>query len=290
MKPVYLLLNPARRQGRRRHADTEVRAAIKQQGHEVVELRPDSAESVADTVAEARDDGMARLVIAGGDGLIHRALPAIARTDVTVGIVGVGTGNDFARGLGLPAKLAPAVAAALAEPAPVDLIEADNDRLAASVVTGGFSGRVTERANGLRFPPGRQRYTVATLLELGRLRPVPLRLTVDGETYEEPTTLFAVANSRFFGGGMAICPEADPTDALLDVTVIGAISALVLARMLPTVFSGRHVNHPAVTTFRGSRVELSTEAGLWADGEPFAATALRAAPGALRIAGTLKAA
>ena len=88
---------------------------------------------------------------------------------------------------------------------------------------------------------------------------------------------------------MAICPGADATDGLLDVTVVGPTSRFVLARMLPTVFSGRHVEHPAVTTYRGAKIEVETSLPLWADGEPFAAKALSVAPSALRVAGSLRA-
>ena len=288
MKTIHLLANPART--RRSEVDGKIRSAIESRGHEVVELRPDSAPAVADIVSGARDQGMEHLIIAGGDGLVHQALPAVARTGLPVGIVSVGTGNDFARALGLPTKVEPAVEAALAEPTDIDLIETDGGRFAASVVTGGFSGQVNERANSLRFPSGQQRYTVATLLELPRLQSVSLRLVVDGETHETTSSLFAVANSRFFGGGMAICPTADPTDGLLDVTVIGPISRWLMARMLPTVFSGRHVNHPAVTTYRGARIELTAETGLWADGEPFDGRVFQVVPSALQVAGSLIAA
>ncbi len=237
---------------------------------------------------------MDRLVIAGGDGLIHHALPALVDTKTTVGIVSVGTGNDFARALGLPRRVDPGVDAALADPTPLDLIAASPDpsdpvdRYAASVVTGGFSGQVNHRANELRFPPGQQRYTVATLLELSKLTPVALSLTLDDTTQLElSASLFAIANTRFFGGGMAICPTADPADGLLDITVIGPTSRLTMARMLPTVFSGRHVAHPAVSTYRATTIEIMTEAQLWADGEPFAGRHLRLVHRGLRVAGIL---
>ena len=318
METVHLLVNPAR--ARRTGVDTKIRGALEARGRRVVELRPSSVETIADTINEARNQApegtdargqhppLDRLIIAGGDGLIHHALPALAETKTTIGIVSVGTGNDFARALGLPTRIGPAVEAALTEPTPVDLIAATSEpapstvletpgetgieptarRYAASVVTGGFSGRVNDRANQLRFPPGQQRYTVATLLELRRLEPFSLRLVTDGGTpFELSASLFAIGNSRFFGGGMAICPSADPTDGLLDITVVRPASRFELARMLPTVFFGRHVNHPAVTTYRAATVDITTEAPLWADGEPFVGRHLRLVPGALHVAGTL---
>ncbi len=213
-----------------------------------------------------------------------------------MGVIAAGTGNDFARALGLPDDPVDAVAAALADPAPVDLLairRGSAASLAATVVTGGFSGRVNARANGLRFPRGQQRYTVATLAELARLEAVAVELVVDGDVHRLDASLFAIANTRYFGGGMAICPDADPTDGLLDVTVVGAVSRFELARVLPRVFSGRHVDHPAVTVFRGQRIELLTDVDLWADGEPLPVDStggwatFTVAPGALRVAGSL---
>lgn len=271
--------------------------AIEAAGHSVVPLHPTGPADIAETVAKARADGMERLVVAGGDGLIHHVLPALATTDVILGIVPVGTGNDFARALGLPSRLPAAVAAALGPARPVDLVAADDGRWAATVVTGGFSGQVNARANNLRFPPGQQRYTVATLAELRRLRPVTLTLTIPAGEGEEggselveqhSATLFAVANTRYFGGGMAICPAARPDDGLLDVTIVGPVSPFQLARMLPTVFPGRHVRHHAVVTRRARRIHVETDANLWADGEPFGSGGrLEAAAGALRVAGSL---
>lgn len=270
MGVVHLLLNPAASGDRRARQNAEIKRAVEIRGHEVTELRPLSVDAIVPTLQQADAAGMTRLIIAGGDGLLHQTLPAIARTDVTVGIVALGTGNDFARALGLPDDIEGAVATALADPAPVDLISAGDDRWAASVITGGFSGRVNGRANSLRFPPGQHRYTAATLLELPRLATTEIQLDVDGTIRTFRSTLFAIANSRYFGGGMAICPDASPADGLLDVTVIGPTSRHLLARLLPTVFSGRHVDHPAVATLRGQRISITTDADIWADGERFA--------------------
>ncbi|MGF1595330.1 MAG: diacylglycerol/lipid kinase family protein [Acidimicrobiales bacterium] len=287
MAVVHLLVNPAVAGNGRGRINAEVADSVAERGHEVIELRPPSIGSVAHTIDEARADGLERLIIVGGDGLVHRALPAVAGSLVTVGIVPVGTGNDFARAVGLHRDLERAVVAALSDAKPIDLIAAGDDRWAASVVTGGFSADVNALANRLRFPSGQKRYTLATLLRLPRLSTTDIELVVDGQARRYRATLFAIANTRYFGGGMAICPDAVPDDGLLDVTIVGPTSAVELARMLPTVFSGRHVDHPAVVTFRGAEVKLKTSAPVWADGEPFVAGTYRSAPGALRLAGSL---
>ncbi|MEM8924760.1 MAG: diacylglycerol kinase family protein [Actinomycetota bacterium] len=288
MSTVRLLVNPART--RRSGVDDDILGQLSIRGVSAPPLRPADTDEIGATIKAAHEQGMTRLLIAGGDGLIHHALPAVAGSAIEIGVIGVGTGNDFARGLGLPSRLSDAVDVALGPTRTVDLITTTDGRLAASVVTGGFSGTVNARANTMRFPSGQQRYTVATLRELPSLEAVDLTLTVDGERHELSSAMFAVANTRYFGGGMAICPDADPTDGRLDVTVVGPTTALTLGRMLPTVFSGRHVRHPDVTVYRGSTIELSTDAPLWADGESFGPgddVAFMTAGGALRVASNL---
>lgn len=284
MGTVWVLANPAADSGRGLAAAQEVVDELRRREVEVELLTPASVDAIGSAIGEAAAAGMDRLLLVGGDGLVHRCLPALVDTDIVVGIVAGGSGNDFATGLGLPADRSEAVAAAtdVADAVrPVDLIRAEvlsvgggtpqpTSGWAATVVTGGFSGRVNRRADRLRFPRGPSRYTVATLLELSRLRATEVTLTIDdAEPRTIEASLFAVANTAYFGGGMAICPEASPFDGTLDVTVVGRASAVTLARLLPTVFSGRHVDHRSVTTYRGRQIRLDTTEALWADGEPF---------------------
>lgn len=281
---VHLLLNPARRQRERSYR--RISEALAARGADVVELRPPSADAVPNELTAAIGQGMHRLVIAGGDGLIHRSLPALAHSEVDVGIVGVGSGNDFAQSLGLPSNLDHAIDVALGPTRPIDLIVNEEDRYAASVVTLGFSGQVTARGNAIRLPLRQFRYVVATLMELPRLRPIQLEMHIDGTRYDLAASLIAIGNTASFGGGMAICPEALPDDGLLAVTVIGDTNGFTLGRLLPTVFSARHVHHPKVTTYVGAEVTVRTldQAEPWADGEVFAGQTFMVDRAALRVA------
>jgi len=285
MEVVYLLVNPAARGLGRQHQHERILCALAERSSSVVQISPPSVAGVAPSVEAALGDGMTRLVIAGGDGLVHQGIQAVAGSEVVVGIVPVGSGNDFARALKIPSRLVSAVERALEPPTPIDLIQS-GDRYAVSVVTGGFSGQVNAKANELPLP-GSTCYTVATLAELGKLQPFELEMTIDGVIHNLKSTMFGVANTRYFGGGMDICPAAQPTDGMLDITVIGETSAFTLARMLPTVFFGRHLRHPAVTTYRAAEVTITTnpEQAVWADGERFVDGTLTAAAGALLVAG-----
>ena len=285
MTRVHVLGNPAARGGTDRL--DEVLDALRRRGVDAVALLADSPEDAAASATAAVAGGASRLICVGGDGSVHLAVGAVAGSGTVLGIVPLGTGNDFARALGLiDGDLDTQVERALADPVAIDAIRTDHGWVA-TVATLGFSGDVTARANALSWPRGQMRYSVATLLQLPRLRTVPLDVTVDGERVDGDATLLAVGNTTFFGGGMRICPGTGPDDGRLQLVVIGDVSRRTFLRVFPRVFSGRHVDHPDVTATIGRVVTIDGTADVWADGEllgPLPIT-LEVVPGALQIAG-----
>ena len=285
---VHLLVGPDAGRGRAGGARATVLDEMAAAGVQVVDITGSDADASRAAAAAAVADGASRIVVAGGDGLVHLAVQAVAATDTVLGVVPVGTGNDFARGIaGIDeGDVRAAVRTALGESRPFDAIRTDHGWVA-SVATAGFSGDVNGRANRLRFPRGPSRYTVATVAELPGMRARSVRITIDGETLDTPVALLAVANTGWFGGGMHICPDADPTDGTLDLTVVTDVGRLELLRFFRLVFSGRHLDHPKVLSLRGREVSITADdLDLWGDGEPLgsATTTLRVEPGALRLA------
>jgi diacylglycerol kinase (ATP) len=257
---------------------------------------PDAA-TAEDACHAAVAGGAAALVAVGGDGTVHTALQAVAGTRVPLGIVAAGTGNDFATEVGLsgqPLDAATAVAAAFAagRTRAVDLAQmhsADGrHRWYGAVLAAGFDAVVNERANAMRFPRGPRRYDLAIVAELARLRPRRYTLRLDGVAHVLDAVLVAVGNTASYGGGMRICPAADPTDGLLDVVIAGAVGRVTLMRIKPRVYRGSHVDHPMVTTFRARTVELECDGIIgYADGErafPLPVT-VSCVPGALTVLG-----
>jgi diacylglycerol kinase (ATP) len=136
------------------------------------------------------------------------------------------------------------------------------------VLGAGFDAIVNERANAMRWPKGPLRYDIATYAELVRLRPRPYTLTLDGRSVQLRAVLVAVGNTASYGGGMRICPDADPTDGLLDVVVAGEVSRTTLVRIKPRVYKGTHVQHPKVMSFRAHSVGIEADGiTAYADGE-----------------------
>jgi diacylglycerol kinase (ATP) len=247
------------------------------------------------SMRRARDRGLDVLVVLGGDGSAHHAVQFCAGTEVALGVVPAGTGNDFVRALGAPmSTLAAAdeLAGALVSGRRSKL---DLGRVGgagawfATVLCAGFDSAVNERANRMRWPRGRRRYDLATVAELAALRPYPLVVQAGTERLELMATMVSVGNTRFYGGGIPICPDADPTDGLFDVTVLGAVSRTSLLRLMPSARSGGHTDHPAVTTLRADSVRLGDDNGwiAYADGERIGPLPVEVscAPGALTLVG-----
>lgn len=275
MKSVVVLTNPAAGVGQ---ADKSARRAVnrlRELGLDVVDVAGNDAQDAVRIARAAVDKGPDALVVVGGDGMIHLAIQVLAGTGVPLGVIPAGTGNDTARAFGLPRDDPEAAAAVIAD-GHVDavdvgrIIRADGSTsYFGTIMAAGFDSLVNDRANRMRWPRGRSRYNLAMVAELANLRPLPFRLELaDGTIIERELTLAAIGNTSSYGGGMRICPSADPTDGLLDVTLVGAMPRRKLVRFFPQVFSGKHVRHPEVQTLRTARLRVSAPGiNAYADGD-----------------------
>ena len=290
MSQVALLANPAARSGRAAAVVHRVVDRLRAHGIEPLLLDATSADAARVAAAHAVTTGTQRLVAFGGDGIVQIAADAAAGSATVLGLVAGGTGNDATEALRLrDGSLEDRIDRALEDPVPVDLISDSHRHAVTSCVTG-FPAAVNVRAEAMRYPRGPSRYTLATLAELPGMRPGRYRLTLDGEVVDLAAAVVVVANTAFFGGGMRICPDADPTDGLLDVCVVGEVGRLSLLRSFAKVRTGAHLDHPDVSMFRAATVgiePLDAEPGLRADGEPFGSLpcTLTARPGAVWVAG-----
>ena len=289
---ITLFVNPTAGRGRGAHAAQPAARALREAGFAVRTVVGNDADDALVRAREAVDGGTGALIAVGGDGMASLALQAVAETDVPLGVVAVGTGNDFARATGLPVRDPARAGEVIAEALKaghrrvLDLGQA-NGRWFGSVLASGFDSRVNDRGNRMRWPTGRLKYDLAMLAELATLRTVPYRVVLDdGEPLEIGATLVAVGNGPSYGGGMRMCADAVMDDGLLDVTVVGECSRSTLLRVFPRVYKGTHLTHPAVTTFRARKVTLEARGVTgYADGEPLGELPLtaRVVPGAVGL-------
>ena len=208
----------------------------------------------------------AKVIVIGGDGMVHAAINNIENNPI--GLIPAGTGNDFARALGL-ALDDPISSIKRATSANIDLVDLGKvgEDYFAAICSTGFDSIVNERANGLKWPHGKMKYNIAMLLELSRFQPKSYKIVVDGKSLETQAMLIAIANGLSYGGGMKVCPAAQLQDGLLDIMILGPVSKFEFIRIFPSVFKGLHITHPAVSIFQGRSIQIIADAVGYADGE-----------------------
>lgn len=299
-KKLVVAINPSASFGATRDVGPAVVQTLRAMGHEVTSLtEPDFEQLVtsAQAAVKRRPDA---LVVVGGDGMVNLATNLVARTKVPFGLIPSGTGNDMARGLGIPhddteAAIRTLDAALAAGPRTIDagrITWTDSatgrkgERWFACALSAGFDAIVNERANEMRHPKGPSRYILALLAELARLKPLSYRLTLDGEVTETKAVLVALGNSVSLGGGMKITPHALVDDGLFDVLTVKPLSRFNFLRIFPRVFAGTHVTDPRVRIQRAKKVRIEADGIVaYGDGERIAPLPIdvELVPAALRV-------
>jgi YegS/Rv2252/BmrU family lipid kinase len=277
---ICLIVNP--NAGRRRGLEvarhvTETLASAGITTHEYVSEWAGNTRDIAAEIDPSEWDG---ILAVGGDGTLFEVINGLlANRDsvpVPIGAIPVGTGNSFVKDLGVENV----------EQALEPVVERRTRRVDLghfSCLTGtyyfinllgaGFVSNVAERAHRYKNL-GALSYVIGVMGELANLRPSPVRLEIDGQVHERNAIFVEICNSQFTGGNMMMAPGADISDGLLDIVVASDLNRRGVLRLLPTIFSGRHVNDPRVEVFRGRSIRLDTDytLALTPDGEILGST------------------
>jgi len=275
---LILAINPISGRGRARRQAKVASGYFLSRGIDVLEIEGESLQDFREKLLNALDELDVSGVIAfGGDGFIHEIIQHITPRQIALGVIPCGTGNDFARSIGI-FKLPLMRQLELIEQGVATHIDLGRveEKWFAAILSSGFDALVNDRANTMRWPRGRMRYNIAMVEKLIALRPHHYRIRVDENYMDVQATLVTVANGPSYGGGMNVCPDASITDGLFDVMVLGKVSRIELLRVFPKVYRGAHVGHPAVTFYRCSEVEIQGSGSSFADGEPVAQLPLKA--------------
>lgn len=294
---VVLVVNPAAGRGRALKSAEAAAARLRSSGVSVELIAPESAEAAVLAARQAVSRAPSAIAACGGDGTMNVVLQAVAESSTPFAILPCGTGNDNARGLGMPAdpaSWASAVAGSIAA-GRVRRIDLARARTAGSGGTGhwflgvlstGFDSCVNERANRMAWPRGRSKYLVGIAAELRSFRPVAYSVSVDGIDHSAQGMLVCVGNGGSYGGGMRVCPTAEVADGLLDVTWVGPLRTSTFLRVFPSVFRGTHVENPAVRVLRGREIRIQAAGQVaYADGERLGPVPvdISVVPGALHL-------
>lgn len=286
-REIALLTNPGAGRGRGHRLRDAALGRLRSSGLAVRDLQGRDADEALDLARACVSDGVEALVVCGGDGMVHLGVQAVAQTQVALGIIPAGSGNDAARSLGIPAHDARAAVdrVVASRTRQVDLARCGT-RYYLTVLAAGFDAVVNERANAMTWPRGQMRYNLATLAELRTFTPRTYSLDLDGAARRLDAMLVSVGNGPSFGGGLRIAEGALLDDGMLDVVIIKPISKAELVRTYPRLFRGTHITHPRYEHHRVRRVTVAAPGIVaYADGERFGPLPLTidCAPGALKV-------
>ena len=304
MPSASVILNPTAGGGRATRLSEHILMGLERRGIDATLTATTAPREAARLGEEAARTGVDLIIAAGGDGTVHEVANGLLRARAegargpALGILPVGTGNDFAKLIGPRDDLDGSLDI---------LVHGHRKRLDAAVAQWGDSTHWFINAAGTgidvevvrqilrkrgRGTPEVARYLSAVLRALIRYRAIPLRIRLDDRVVERETMIIAAANGRCIGGGFWICPSAEPDDGRFDICIVRKLSYLGALRALPLIMRGKHEKHPQVEMYQATKVEIEALGPdplfFQLDGElhepPGARTlSLRIEPGALPI-------
>jgi YegS/Rv2252/BmrU family lipid kinase len=284
--PLLLLVNPSSGGGRALGLLPAIERELDQRR---ISFRVERTRDALHATEEARRAAGAGEVpvVVGGDGLVGLVGGELAGSDVPLGIIPGGRGNDLARVLGIPDDPAGAVEVlARGETRRIDVGEANGQRFL-GIASCGFDSEANRIANRVRFIRGKLVYVYAALRALVSWRPARFSVRIGDERLRFTGYTLAAANNKAYGGGMYLAPDADLSDGEFDIVLVGKVGKLRFLANLPKVFKGVHVENEEVRIVRAARVEFSASEpfALYADGDHLTdlPASLRVLPGALNV-------
>jgi YegS/Rv2252/BmrU family lipid kinase len=268
-----LLVNPASAGGKALKALPLVHEALDRLGapHRTVTTR--SSEHAAEEASRAAADGETVAALSG-DGMLRPLAGALKGTGAALAVIPCGRGNDLARVLEIPTDTSEAVQVAVeGQERMIDVAYVDGTPYV-GIASFGFDSEANRIANDARFVRGNAVYLYAALRALAAWKPAAFTVTIDGERREYKGYSIAVGNSKAYGGGMFVLPEAELDDGKLDVLVSKEASKLAFLRGVFQTFKAAHVDSPHAEFLRGEVIEVGSDRPfvIFGDGDPIGAT------------------
>lgn len=295
MKQIYFIINPKARNGYCLNVWKKVESKLMEDKIPYLAFFSEyhgHAIKLSEQIAE-RNNEQKVIIAVGGDGTIHEVMNGIVKySNIILGFVPGGSGNDFSRGYHIPANPEEALEVILRlmkKEAPlIDIgkvtMKDDSEHYFINNMGAGFDALVSYEVNRSKMKAwlnklslGRLVYVYFLLKKLFSYKCSIIDLSIDGSRHIlEQTWFVTVSNQPFYGGGMKIAPEAVPDDGLLDITIVHNLSRLKLLLVFISVFWGKHVHFKEVKTFRGQMVTIQSSDSLFvhADGEDIGFTPL----------------
>jgi diacylglycerol kinase (ATP) len=261
---MFVILNPTSGGG----AGKRIRAEVERELHSRrvdFEIRHTEGPGHATELAAAAvSKGADIIVAAGGDGTIHEVANGLLRTESAppLGILPVGTGNDFVKVAGVRPRRRVYDALVAGAVQWVDVGHAQWGDKSEYFINGmgtGIDVEVVRQLDRYRKLPTALVYATALARALARFRPIPIDVRFDGERIQQRMMIFTVGNGCCFGGAFRLCPDARPDDGLLDICAVDEMSIPQVLRAMPRVFRGTHTRLPTVAMRQATSIDIAID-------------------------------
>jgi diacylglycerol kinase (ATP) len=282
-RKIKFIVNPVAGQGSGKLALPEVIRLAKEHSTANEIVSTEHPGHAIDLAKEAVESGFETVIAVGGDGTSNEVLNGLMQAwnmgqrNTSMGIIGIGRGNDFAYGFGIPRGLQAGFQ--IIQQGMLHLM--DVGRITGGDFPGGkyfgngvgigFDAVVGFEALKLTHLHGFLNYTVAALRTIFLFFHAPLvRIDYDDKSLTQPSLMVSVMNGRRMGGGFMMAPDAQPDDGLLDLCIAGQLSRFGILALIPRFMNGTQSTHPKITTVRAAKVHVVAVEGVLtahADGE-----------------------
>lgn len=259
MAQVHVILNPAADRGRAGQRCEDLRAVLSQAGVAAEIALTERAGHAVELARQALRAGAKVVAAAGGDGTIHEVGQALVGTEAALGVLPMGSGNDYIRVLGIPKDLSGAAAILARGKARVVDVADVNGRFSLNSFGMGVEGQIAADYRRMRLLKGEIGYLYATILEVVRFRAFRAEVAGDGWTFAGRLLSVSVMNGSYAGGGYHLAPQARLDDGALDVGLIGNYPRLVRFWVLPKTRDGSYLNLARIHAKRAQRVRIRSD-------------------------------
>lgn len=259
MVEIPVILNPHAGRGKAGEREAEIQEVSRKLGLYLRVFPTENAEHAQELVREFCARAVPMVVAAGGDGTVNAVAQALCGTSTALGLLPLGSGNDFARALGLPGDL-PGALKVLAQGRPrfVD-VGAVHGRFYLNALGMGIDGQIAHDYQAHRFLRGEVGYLLATVFEALRFRPVEMEVRAEAWGFAGRLLTVAVMNGPWAGGGFCLAPRARVDDGLLDIALLGHYPRLVRLVVLPKTRDGSYLKLKRTALQAARRVEIRAE-------------------------------
>ena len=255
---IKLIINPAAGRGKASKLSVKVIKEFEERGADFEYEYSTNPRHAVDISREASTK-FQKVIALGGDGTVNEVGEGLVGSDAIFGVIPLGSGNDFANEIGIPAKISDAVDIILSDKVHlIDVIKV-NDRISLNTAGVGFNGTVSEVVKSIKYLKGMSVYIWGVVKTALRYQSIPLKISLNGRLVEEKIFMISICNSKSEGGGFIVAPDAKNNDGLFDVTIIRHISYMKLLLNLNKALTGNLNKLKEVETIKGESIIIESE-------------------------------